>query len=131
MELTHIRLLVDNYKECFLFYRNVLGFNVSWGDEASNYADFEFDGVKLALFERKQMADAIGAEYHLLRKRSDKAALIFKVADVEEKYRELQKKVDFITEPTVQENWGIKVAHFRDPAGNLIEIYESLDSRGD
>ncbi|PKH08564.1 VOC family protein [Planomicrobium sp. MB-3u-38] len=131
MELTHIRLLVDNYKECFLFYRNVLGFNVVWGDEASNYADFEFAGVKLGLFERKQMADAIGAEYHLLRKRSDKAALIFKVDDVEETYRELQKKVDFITEPTVQEDWGIKVAHFRDPAGNLLEIYESLESMGD
>ncbi|MFC3209843.1 VOC family protein [Planomicrobium okeanokoites] len=131
MELTHIRLLVDNYKECFLFYRNVLGFNVVWGDEDSNYADFEFAGVKLGLFERKRMADAIGAEYHLLRKRSDKAALIFKVEDVEETYRELQKKVDFLTEPTVQEDWGIKVAHFRDPAGNLLEIYESLGSMGD
>ncbi|WP_052131431.1 VOC family protein [Planococcus sp. CAU13] len=128
MELTNIRLLVDNYKACFVFYRDVLGFAVSWGDEDSNYADFEFAGVNLSLFVRKQMADAIGAEYHLLRKRSDKTALIFKVDNVEEKYRELQKKVDFITEPTVQEGWGIKVAHFRDPAGNLLEIYENLDS---
>lgn len=128
MELTNIRLLVDNYKACFVFYRNVLDFKVIWGDEDSNYADFEFEGITLSLFERKQMAAAIGAEYHILRKRSDKAALIFKVDDVEAKYRELQKKVDFITEPTVQENWGIKVAHFRDPAGNLLEIYENLDS---
>ncbi|WP_203333923.1 VOC family protein [Planococcus beigongshangi] len=126
MELTNIRLLVDNYKACFMFYRNVLDFKVIWGDEDSNYADFEFKGITLSLFERKQMADAIGAEYHILRKRSDKAALIFKVDDVEAKYRELQKKVDFITEPTVQETWGIKVAHFRDPAGNLLEIYENL-----
>lgn len=31
MNITHIRLLVDNYKECFLFYRDTLGFEVSWG----------------------------------------------------------------------------------------------------
>lgn len=40
MELTHIRLLVDNYKDCFHFYKDILGFEVTWGDENSNYADF-------------------------------------------------------------------------------------------
>ena len=127
MELTHMRLLVDNYKECFLFYRNVLEFKVSFGDETSSYAEFEFEGVQLGLFERKQMAEAIGAEYHPVRNRSDKAALIFKVNNVEEKYEELKGEVEFITQPAAQEGWGIKVAHFRDPAGSLIEIYESLE----
>lgn len=127
MELTHIRLLVDNYKECFLFYRDVLEFKVSFGDENSSYAEFKFEGVALGLFGRKQMAEAVGAEYHPIRNRSDKAALIFKVENVEEKYEELREKVEFITEPAAQGGWGIKVAHFRDPAGSLIEIYESLE----
>lgn len=30
MKLTHTRLLVDDYKACFIFYRDVLGFEVSW-----------------------------------------------------------------------------------------------------
>ena len=127
MELTHTRLLVDNYKECFLFYRDVLGFEVAWGNENSNYADFKFNGAALGLFERKKMSEALGLEYSADIENADRTALIFKVTNVEEKYQELKNKVQFISEPAEQKNWGIKVAHFRDPAGSLIEIYESID----
>ncbi|WP_067730499.1 VOC family protein [Oceanobacillus damuensis] len=126
MEFTHTRLLVDNYKECFLFYRDVLGFNVTWGDENSNYADFKFNGATLGIFERKQMVEAIGGEYSVNIEKTDRTALIFKVKNVEETYQELKNKVEFITKPTEQKDWGIKVAHFRDPAGSLIEIYERI-----
>ncbi|SFB37599.1 Catechol 2,3-dioxygenase [Lentibacillus halodurans] len=126
MELTHTRLLVDNYKECFFFYKDVLGFELSWGNENSNYADFKFNGCTLGIFKRKQMVEAIGVEYVTLIDKVDKTALIFKVNSVEEKHQELKGKVNFITEPTEQKDWGIKVAHFRDPAGSLIEIYENI-----
>ncbi|MCM3397945.1 VOC family protein [Oceanobacillus profundus] len=127
MEFTHTRLLVDNYKECFLFYRDVLGFNVSWGDENSNYADFKFNGATLGVFDRKQMIKAIGGDYSTDIEKVDRTALIFSVESVEESYQALKNKVNFITKPTEQKNWGIKVAHFRDPAGSLIEIYESIE----
>lgn len=126
MELTHVRLLADNYKECFLFYRDVLGFEVTWGNENSNYADFKLNGVTLGLFERRQMAEAIGEEYSANIEMADRAALIFKVDNVEEAYQQLKNKVKFISKPTEQKDWMIKVAHFRDPAGTLIEIYENL-----
>ncbi|MDO6448832.1 VOC family protein [Oceanobacillus profundus] len=127
MEFTHTRLLVDNYKECFLFYRDVLGFDVSWGDENSNYADFKFNGATLGVFDRKQMIKAIGGDYSTDIEKVDRTALIFSVESVEESYQALKNKVNFITKPTEQKNWGIKVAHFRDPAGSLIEIYESIE----
>lgn len=126
MEFTHTRLLVDNYEECFLFYRDVLGFNVTWGDEDSNYADFKFNGATLGIFERKQMVEAIDDEYSINIEKADRTALIFKVENVGETYQELKNKVEFITKPTEQKDWGIKVAHFRDPAGSLIEIYERI-----
>lgn len=126
MELTHIRLLVDNYKDCFHFYKDILGFEVTWGDENSNYADFKFQGFTLALFERKQMIAAIGETYARDFEKVDRTALVFKVENVEKIYQELKRKVEFITEPTEQPSWGIKVAHFRDHAGNLIEINENL-----
>lgn len=126
MEFTHTRLLVDNYKECFLFYRDVLGFDVSWGDENSNYADFKFNGATLGVFDRKQMIKAIGGDYSTDIEKVDRTALIFSVESVEESYQALKNKVNFITKPTEQKNWGIKVAHFRD-AGSLIEIYESIE----
>ncbi|WP_272032400.1 VOC family protein [Oceanobacillus kimchii] len=83
MEFTHTRLLVDNYKECFLFYRDVLGFNVTWGDENSNYADFKFNGATLGIFERKQMNEAVGNKYSGDIEKADRTALIFKVKNVE------------------------------------------------
>ncbi|MEH7225322.1 VOC family protein [Bacillus sp. JJ1566] len=127
MNLTHIRLLVDNYQECFIFYRDVLGFEVSWGDESSLYADFTgIGGVKLGLFERKQMVAAIGAEYASLVDNQDKTTLVFKVESVENTYEKMKDKLEFITKPHEQADWMLKVAHFRDPAGNLIEIYENL-----
>lgn len=126
MELTHARLLVDNYKECFLFYRDVMGFEVSWGNEHSNYADFKFNDAALGIFERKQMLEAIGQDYSTDARKDDRTVLIFKVDSVEETYQKLKNKVVFISKPTEQEDWGIKVAHFRDPSGSLIEIYEPI-----
>lgn len=126
MDLTHVRLLVDDYATCFHFYRDTLGFEVTWGDENSNYADFRFQGVTLGVFERKQMVEALGDVYAKSGSREDRAALIFKVDDVEDMYEEWKRKVTFITEPVEQKDWGIKVAHFRDPDGNLLEIYESI-----
>lgn len=70
------------------------------------------------------MADALGVEDRSDGER-DSVALVFEVENVEKSYTELKEKVSFITEP-VERDWGIKVAHFRDPAGNLIEIYESI-----
>ncbi|SEA00075.1 Catechol 2,3-dioxygenase [Thalassobacillus cyri] len=127
MKLTHVRLLVDNYEECFLFYRDTLGFEVTWGDEYSNYADFKGLGdATLGLFERKQMAEAIGGIYDRDAESYDTTTLVFKVDDVEEAYHHWKEKVSFITTPTEQRDWGIKVVHFRDPAGNLIELYEPI-----
>lgn len=128
MKLNNIRLCVTKYKECFLFYRDMLDFKLLWGDESSAYAEFDTGSSRVALFHRELMAQAIGADDLPLESKSmDPFVLIFEVDHVDRKYQELQNKgVTFITEPTVREGWGLKVAHFRDPQGNLIEIYEGL-----
>ncbi len=33
MVISHTRLLVLRFAECFRFYRDVMGFTVTWGDE--------------------------------------------------------------------------------------------------
>lgn len=129
MNLTHIRLLVKNYPECFLFYRDVLGFQVGWGNETSMYADFKTGGgSELALFSRIFMAKAVGADHLPVDSDSmDKVALIFHVDSVDQTFHSLKERgVLFITEPHDRKDWGIRVAHFRDPDGNLIEINEPM-----
>lgn len=130
MKFTHTRLLVKNYEKCFLFYRDILGFEVGWGDEKTMYADFKTNGGSyIALFDRSFMAKAIGTDNLPVDSDSmDKLCLIFHVDSVDEYYNSLRKKgVQFINEPHDRKDWGIRVAHFRDPDGNLIEINEPIE----
>lgn len=82
-------MLVSNYRECFRFYRDVLGSEIEWDDEESRYADFETGDATPALFDWGAIADAVGA--------------------------------------TNRPDWGIRVAHYRDPDDTLVEISRSLD----
>lgn len=126
MNLTHTRLLVKDYRKCFLFYRDVMGFKVSWGDENSQYGQFKVGKIHLGIFERKQMTDALGSENIHEASLVDHVALIFEVESVEESYEKLKEKVEFITMPMEKVEWGMRVAHFRDPDGTLLEIYENI-----
>lgn len=126
----YTRLLIADFPACFRFYRDVLGFEPAFGDETSGYADFKTGGVTLALFDRGEMAEAVGtASKPAETEAQDRVALIFGVDSVDDAYVDLTGRgVRFITQPHDEPEWGIRVAHFRDPAGNLIEIYTSLSA---
>lgn len=130
LTFTHTRLLVTDYQECFHFYRDILGFDVGWGDAEGGYADFQTGETTLALFDRTAMAEAVGTEQVAVEaEHQDEVSLILRVESVDETYERLKTEVPFITEPHDQPDWGIRVAHFRDPDGTLLEINESLEER--
>ena len=60
MKLTHIRLLVADFSECFRFYRDVLVPPLNIGDVNGPYASFLVGGAEIALFNRDSMAEAVG-----------------------------------------------------------------------
>lgn len=122
MELTHTRILVDCFKECFIFYRDVMGFEPIWGTEEGRYADFNAGNTTLALFDRKSMADAINEAYSVNDQFNDRMVLVFQVKDVDKSFLELKEKIKFLSEP-ISRQYGIRSVNFRDPAGNLIELY--------
>jgi lactoylglutathione lyase len=124
MKMTHTRLLVTNYEDCFIFYRDIMEFPVLWGDENGTYADFDVDGHKIAMFMREPMADAISADKPEPRlEQQDYVCLVFAVEDVDSAYKAfVEKGVTLINEPHDRKDWGIRCFHFRDPDGNLIEI---------
>lgn len=128
MKLSHIRLLVVDYPACFRFYRDVMGFKVTYGDENGPYASFDTGETILALFDRRLMAEAVGNEdLAATAVAQDRLALIFAVTDVDQAIAGLkQAGVAVVNEPHDQSTWGIRVAHFRDPDGNLLEINQPL-----
>lgn len=129
MKLNNIRLLVSRFDECFLFYRDTLGFKVTWGGLGESYAQFQA-GVSgdLSIFSKSIMADTVHTSTLPSQQSSqDKMALIFSVDDLDQFYKSLSSKgVTFINKPTDQPDWGIRVSHLRDPEGNLLEFIMDL-----
>jgi catechol 2,3-dioxygenase-like lactoylglutathione lyase family enzyme len=126
---THVRLLVNDFDAEFRFFRDVLGFQSSFGAEGDNYADFDCNGASIALFKRNLMNEAIGLSEPSASGPGNRLALIFGVSNVDEVTAQLRARgIAFVTEPHDRPVWGIRVAHFRDPEGNLIEINSGLGS---
>ena len=124
----YTRLLVTNFKACFLFYRDVMGFQASYGTENDSYADFNTGTVIIALFDRLVMSKAVGTS-HLPADTDgqDKVCLIFSVEDVDAACQQLKKQgISLTAGPVDHPDWGIRTAHLRDPDGNLIEINQPL-----
>ncbi|MBD2506840.1 MULTISPECIES: VOC family protein [unclassified Nostoc] len=128
LQLTHLRLLVSNYKDSFLFYRDLLKFDVDWGDEESGYAELNTGYLKLGLFKKELMAEVVPRiEQPSYIVNRDKIVLVFAVDNVDEVYNQVKNQNSIVvTEPQDRPDWGIRTAHFRDPDGNLIEIYSNL-----
>ncbi len=122
------RLLVSNFKQCFIFYRDILGFKPVFGTEDDVYADFDSGCTKIALFDKFLMSKAIGTEYlSISASMQDKICLTFGVENVDITCIKLQEQgIQIITQPTDRPDWGIRTAHFRDPDGNLVEINHPL-----
>jgi lactoylglutathione lyase len=126
MNLTHIRLLVNDIEACRDFYKNKLGFKEQLAVVEGIYYEFVAGGCVLALYKRDLMESVAGIVM-AGDKPIDKVALTLEVAEVDATYKELKaKSVEFIDEPHDQEAWVLRVVHLRDPAGNLIEINAPL-----
>lgn len=129
--LTHIRLLVDNYRECHRFYREVFGLTPRFGGGEGVYDEFVAggsEGVILALYHRGMMASVVGAgSLPAHAPAQDAIALTFAVSNVDAAYDALSAMgVEFVTAPMDKPEWLLRVAHVRDPAGNLIELNAPL-----
>jgi len=122
------RLLVTNFKECFRFYRDVMGFKVNFGTEDDTYADFEIGAVNISLFDKAEMSATLGTSSKPVHtEMQDTICLTFSVESVDEFCRHLKEKgVSLLTEPADHKDWGIRTLHFRDPDGHLIEINQPL-----
>ena len=125
MRLTHVRLLVDDYGESFRFWRDVAGLGPTFGNESSGYSDFAAGGVDVAIFDRNEQAEVVGAA------RESATLLVFRVADVDAAVAELRARgAAVLGEPLDRPDWGIRVADLRDPAGNLLEVNHEIPASG-
>lgn len=127
MKLTDVRLLVDRFDECVDFYGNVLGLELVLRVAENVYAELRAGDGTVALYQRRLMNEVVGGERPASQRGGDQAALVFLVDDVDTAVNELEARgASFITQPHDQGAWGLRVAHLRDPEGNLIELYHRI-----
>jgi len=101
---------------------------VRYGDENGIYAEFKSEAVHIALFIKDLMAEVVGCENKTSTHDSqDGVALILRVDNIDDVYEKLKsKEIEFVTPPEDHEEWHCRMAHFRDPDGNLIELNGDL-----
>lgn len=127
MKLTHVRLLTDDTQAMLRFYRDVLGLEVTLDAGGGVYYELATSGGAIvALFRRDLMGEMIGSELPPPG-RSDSVALTLAVNDVDATARALRERgAELVTEPSDYEVAFLRVAHVRDPDGNLVEINAPL-----
>jgi len=130
MKFSNVRLLVKDYKKCFNFYTEKLGFEPVWGDENGCYANFKVaEGIEgFAIFVSDFMAPAVGnADKTQPSGYREKMMVSFEVENVDATYQTLlAKDVNFVNQPIDMPDWGMRVVHLRDPEENLIELFTPL-----
>ncbi|CAN5847456.1 VOC family protein [soil metagenome] len=132
MRLTQTRLLVRDFEKSFLFWRDVVGLPVSFGDESGPYASFDTGHGQLAVYGLSMMEDAIGQPRSEAARGPDQVLLGFEVEDVDQATAKLEGRgIEFVSPPTDQPTWEIRVSHLRDPDGNLVEVWGPLKEKAE
>ncbi|MDF9765125.1 catechol 2,3-dioxygenase-like lactoylglutathione lyase family enzyme [Bacillus velezensis] len=128
MKLLQVRLLVNDFKKSVEFYKDSLGLPISWLEKEMEYALFDNGETKIELLSRENMAEIVGEERKSLDGDAQSRFLLqFKVEDVDKTYDYLHKQgIKCVNEPHDRQEWRARVAHFRDPDNNLIEIYKMI-----
>lgn len=117
MKIYGLRVFVDDLDAALGFYRDLLGLTVKW--DMSDYGAIGFDlGVDL-IIEREDLS---GEDGNLVGRF---VGVSISVDDIEDTYTSLRAAgVEFTGPPTTQP-WGGVLAHFRDPAGNILTLLGS------
>jgi catechol 2,3-dioxygenase-like lactoylglutathione lyase family enzyme len=127
MRLTHTRLLVNDMDRQFAFWAHQVGLRPRFGEVESVYHEFETGAGTLALFDAKRMAKSLGRKSAPAARAGDRAVVCLAVDDVDAVYRMLKAKgVRFVRGPHNEAAWMMRVAQFRDPEGNLVEVSQDL-----
>jgi catechol 2,3-dioxygenase-like lactoylglutathione lyase family enzyme len=126
MRLSQIRLLVKDFQKSVAFYRDLMEIPMGFVAEEMQFASFNTGETKIEIFSRNSMAEVIDENYFPAgAETQSKFLLTFAADEVDEVCARLKDKgVVLLNEPHDRQAWNARVAHLRDPDGNVIELYK-------
>ena len=124
MRLDGFGLFVEDMAKMIRFYRDVLGFEIREGEDASNVYLMK-DGTLFLLYGRKDFEKMTSRKYEYIKGlngHSEIALYVDTFEEVDEEYaKAISKGAVSVMEPET-EPWGQRTRYIADPEGNLIEI---------
>lgn len=130
MELAQVRLLVTDFAAAYRFYADVLGLKPQSGATQGPYEKFSSatGSAGIALQDRAMMAEVLGelgdeAVGH-------RSLVVLRVDDLDAYCAELTARGATLLHGPAAMTDRMRVAHLKDPEGNLVELQEWLLLRG-
>ena len=122
-KISYVLIYVPDLDKSVKFYRDVLGFKVK--NQEKVYVEFETEGSTFALADVKLGERVVGPEQigSIVGSKRNFSLTLGEVENVDATYEELSKNgVEFVDPPTTHP-WGQRTAYFRDPDGNILEVF--------
>jgi lactoylglutathione lyase len=130
VELAQVRLLVTDFAACYRFYAEVLGLKPQSGATNGPYEKFSpsTGSAGIALQDRAMMAEVLGelgdeASGH-------RSLVVLRVDDLDVHCERIASRGGTVLHGPAPLTDRMRVAHLRDPEGNLVELQEWLLLRG-
>jgi len=117
--LVNTCLITSDAQQLVNFYENVLGLRAKWS--GPDYAEFPTSAGTLAIFSAKAQEAYIPGSAEPGTNRS--VILEFRVQDPDAEYRRLSRIVKTWVKPPTTQPWGTRSTYFRDPDGNLVDLF--------
>ena len=124
MRLDGVGLFVEDMPTMVRFYRDVMGFEITEGENAQNVYLIK-DGTLFMLYERKNFEKMTSKSYQYTQGINGHFEIALYVDTFEQVDKEYHRIVDKGATPVMQpttEPWGQRTCYVADPEGNLIEI---------
>lgn len=124
MRLDGVGIFVNDMATMVRFYRDVLGFEITEGEDAVNVYLVK-DGTLFMLYERKNFEKMTSRKYDYLKGINGHYEIALYVDTFEEVDAQYARVTALGAQPVLEpttEPWGQRTCYIADPEGNLIEI---------
>lgn len=126
MELAQVRLLVSDFAACYRFYSEVLGLKPQSGATEGPYEKFSpvTGSAGIALQDRKMMAEVLGEIGEDVT--GHRSLVVLRVDDLDASCEQAAARGATLLHGPAPMTDRMRVAHLKDPEGNLVELQEWL-----
>ncbi|MDH6450085.1 MULTISPECIES: VOC family protein [unclassified Streptomyces] len=130
MELAQVRLLVTDFTACYRFYADVLGLKPQSGATSGPYEKFSpaTGSAGIALQDRSMMAEVLDELGDTAT--GHRSLVVLRVDDLDTYCEQITTRGATLMHGPAPMTNRMRVAHLKDPEGNLVELQEWLLLRG-